>query len=125
MTTNRSGFALGAVLWVLTVATVLGGAAALQGRSAYDASRNRVNAERAYWIAEGCVAEMREVIDRTLATASPTMLPNTWRTLDAAVLAQMPNQPGCGIALDAVGSSIDVNGASDALLRKYFGNSST
>jgi general secretion pathway protein K len=125
MITNRSGFALGAVLWVLTVASVLGGAAALQGRSAYDASRNRANAERAYWIAEGCVAEMRELLDRTLASTTQVALPETWRTLDAAVLAQMPNRPDYRITLDAVGSAIDVNGASDALLRKYFGNSST
>jgi type II secretory pathway component PulK len=32
---DREGFALIAVLWVITVATVLGAATALQGRSAY------------------------------------------------------------------------------------------
>jgi len=119
---RRAGFALAAVLWVLTVATVLGGAAALQGRSAYDASRNRVNAERAYWLAEGCVAEMREAIDRALATSTQVALPATWRTLDAVVTALEPAPPGCRVTLQSVGSAIDVNGASDALLRKYFGN---
>jgi general secretion pathway protein K len=118
----RAGFALGAVLWVLTVATVLGGAAALQGRSAFDASRNRVNAERAYWLAEGCVAEMREAIDRALATSTPSALSETWRTLDATISTPAPAPVGCQVRLRSVGSAIDVNGASDGLLRKYFGN---
>jgi general secretion pathway protein K len=119
---SRSGFALGAVLWVLTVGAVLGGAAALQGRSAYDASRNRVNAERAYWLAEGCVAEQREAIDRALVTASPITLDATWRSLDTVVAALQPAPAGCQAMLRSVGSAIDVNGASEALLRKYFGN---
>ena len=117
----RRGFALAAVLWVLTVATVLGAAAALQGHSAYDASRNRTNGERAYWAAEGCAAEMRAVIDRTLATSTAVDLTTTWRTLDAAVRASNPAvRAECQVTLAAVGSAIDVNGASDALLRKYF-----
>jgi type II secretory pathway component PulK len=116
----RAGFALAAVLWVLTVGTVLAGAAALQGRSAYDASRNRVNAERAYWLAEGCVAEQREAIDRALAAASPITLDATWRTLDTVVAALGPPSAGCQVTLRSVGSAIDVNGASEALLHKYF-----
>lgn len=121
---SRGGFALAAVLWVLTVAAVLGGAAALQGRLAYDASRNRVHAERAFWLAEGCVAEMREAVDRALTTSTQIALAETWRTLDAVVAALQPAPPGCRVTLQSVGSAIDVNGASDALLRKYIGNSS-
>ncbi len=116
----REGFALAAVLWVLTVATVLGAAAALQGRSAYEASRNRVNGERAYWATEGCVAEMRALIDRALST-STTDPTSTWRTLDAAVQGLTPIvRAECRVTLVAVGSAIDVNAASQALLHKYF-----
>ncbi|HEU4722066.1 MAG TPA: hypothetical protein VFS59_11945 [Gemmatimonadaceae bacterium] len=122
---RRAGFALGAVLWVLTVAAVLGGAAALRGRTAYDASRNRVNAERAYWIAEGCIAEIRAAIDQALATSTPIALAETWRTLGTVVAASTPTPPGCRVTLESVGSAIDVNGASYDLLRKYFGNSAT
>ena len=120
---SRGGFALGAVLWVLTVGAVLGAAAALQGRTAYEATRNRVNAERAYWIGEGCVAEVREAIDRVLQTTSPIALPRTWQTMDATVQsAGAAIDSSCRYRLEAVGSAIDVNGASDALLRKYFRN---
>ena len=121
----RNGFALSAVLWMLAVGTVLAGAAALQGRSAYDASRNRVNAERAHWLVEACVAETREAIDRALATSPPNLLGETWRTLDTVVAAFAPTPAGCRVEMRSVGGAIDVNGASDALLRKYIGNGST
>lgn len=124
-TTSRAGFALSAVLWVITVGAVLAGAAALQGRSASNASRNRVNSERAFWLVEGCVAEARDAIDRALTTSPPNRLGETWRTLDTAVAALGSAPLGCRVRLEAVGSAIDVNGASDALLRKYIGNSST
>jgi len=116
----RRGFALGAVLWLLTVCTVLATAVALRGRSAYEATRNRANAERAYWIVEGCVAQLREVLDTTLASAPPNALATVWRTLDAAIAPSLASQPGCRATLEAVGSRIDVNTASDTLLRKYF-----
>ncbi|HEX7980443.1 MAG TPA: hypothetical protein VF461_17705 [Gemmatimonadaceae bacterium] len=118
---HRGGFALGAVLWLLTVCTILATALVLRGRSAYEATRNRANAERAYWIVEGCVAEMREALDATLARTSPTALPAVWRTLDVAVTLSLPPQLECRATLQAVGSRIDVNSASDTLLRKYFG----
>src|SRR4029078_2268776 len=69
-TRSRQGFALVAILWVLTVASVLGAGAALQGRDAYSAARNRLNAQRAYWIAEGCAAEALASADRILASST-------------------------------------------------------
>jgi general secretion pathway protein K len=119
---RRSGFALAAVLWVLAVGTILAAAAALQGRTAFEAARNRVNADRASWLAEGCVAEVRKSIDATLADASSTALPKVWRTLDEAVADRDAPRAGCRVALQAVGSAIDVNGASEDMLRKYIGN---
>jgi type II secretory pathway component PulK len=122
---ERSGFALAAVLWVLAVGTVLAAAAALRGRTAFDAARNRVNADRAAWLAEGCVAEVRESIDATLEDASSTALPKVWRTLDEAVADRDVPATGCRLSLQAVGSAIDVNGASEAMLHKYIGNAVT
>src|SRR5258705_2447328 len=78
----REGFALAAVLWVLTVAAVLAAGTALVGRQAYAASRNRVNQERAYWTAEGCLAELRSLADVALASADPSQLTQIWRNLD-------------------------------------------
>ena len=117
---RRAGFALGAVLWLLTVCSILATAVALRGRSAFEATRNRANAERAYWIAEGCVAELREALDTTLASAPPNTLATVWRTLDVAAEPFVPPQPQCRVTVQAVGNTIDVNTASDTLLRKYF-----
>ena len=120
---RRDGFALAAVLWVLTVAAVVGAATALQGHSTYDASRNRTNAERAFWIAEGCAAQMRAAIDQVLVASSAVALPATWRQLDAIVIGSgLALSPNCRATLVSVGSTIDVNTASDTLLHKYFAN---
>lgn len=119
----RRGFALAAVLWVLTVAAVLGASTALVGRSAYGAARNRVNAERAYWLAEACLAAMRSLADHALFAADPSLLTQIWRSLDRNVAAMHPPLAlRCQVSLTAVGSSIDINGSSDVVLRKFFLN---
>lgn len=117
----RRGFALAAVLWVLTVASIVAAAAALRGRSAFDAARNRVNADRAFWTAEGCVAKTLASIDVVLGAVPEARLENVWRRLDAVVdSARNSNDAGCSVALRAEGTAIDVNAASEQILRKYF-----
>lgn len=118
---HRRGFALAAILWVLTVASIVAAAAALQGRSAYAATRNRVNEDRAFWIAEGCVASTVAGIDRLLGSTSEARYDNVWRRLDAVADSLRDGATdGCVVTLRAEGSAIDVNGASEQILRKYF-----
>ncbi|MEO8623805.1 MAG: hypothetical protein ABI625_22180 [bacterium] len=118
---SREGFALVAILWVLTVASVLGAGAALQGREAYNVSRNRLNAERAYWVAEGCVAEVLASADGILASSTEVQQPRVWRTIDVSIdSATVALSSECEVGMRAMGSRIDVNGASETLLRKYF-----
>lgn len=118
---RRHGFALVAVLWVLTVATVLSAATVLLGRGAYGAARNRTNAERAYWRAEECVAMTLALVDRALAAANESQRPRVWRTLDTAIDSMTATRAdGCEVALRSFGSSLDVNSVSEATLLKFF-----
>jgi type II secretory pathway component PulK len=52
---NRRGFALLAVLWVLTALSVLAGVALATSRIGWDTTRNRVLLARAEWAREACV----------------------------------------------------------------------
>jgi len=119
----RNGFALAAVLWVLTMASILAAGTALVGRSAFAAARNRVNQERAYWTAEGCVAEVRALADVALSSGDPSQLSQVWRSLDRAVDSVPLLVPlRCEISLTALGSAIDLNSSNDVMLRKFFRN---
>ncbi|MDB4913037.1 MAG: hypothetical protein JWM95_681 [Gemmatimonadetes bacterium] len=123
MARRKRGFALVAVLWVLTVATVLSAATVLVGRGAYGAARNRTNAERAYWRAEECVAMTIALVDRALAAANESQRLRVWRTLDVAVDSMSATRAAdCAMTLRSFGSSLDVNAASDATLQKFFVN---
>jgi type II secretory pathway component PulK len=123
MRSRRSGFTMITVLWVMTVASIMAAAAALTGRNTVNATRNRTQLERAYWIASGCAARARAAIDDTLAGAATFELAaDRWRVLDRTVSPVSLPRPGdCSITLEAAGTRIDVNAASaemiEALLR--------
>ncbi|MEP6493404.1 MAG: hypothetical protein ABJF01_12045 [bacterium] len=111
------------VLWVMTVASIMTAAAALTGRNAVNATRNRTQLERAFWTASACVARTRAAIDDTLAGA-PTfeVAADRWRVLDRLVLPiDLPNAADCSITFEAAGTRLDVNSASaemvESLLR--------
>jgi type II secretory pathway component PulK len=117
----RDGFALAAVLWVLTVGAVLAAGTALVGRQAFAAARNRVNQERAYWTAEGCLAELRSLADAALASANPSKVTEAWSHLDRDMDSlPLPVPLRCQVSFVAVGSGIYVNASNDILLRKFF-----
>ena len=67
---RRRGFAMITILWVMTVAGVMATAAALAGRNTVHATRNRVQLERAFWVASGCAALAQAAIDDRLAEAT-------------------------------------------------------
>ncbi|HYD54782.1 MAG TPA: hypothetical protein VEA99_19265 [Gemmatimonadaceae bacterium] len=118
----RRGFALLAVLLVMVTASLLGLAAALTGRIAFDAAGNRVTAERAAWRARGCAERAVAAADAALEAARTLDAAEiVWRTLDAHV-ARSPLFPvaSCAVALEAAGSRLDVNAATDEQLRRLF-----
>ena len=101
---RRGGFVLAVVLWVLVAASAFGVIAALLGRGALDAARNRAGLTRAQWTAEGCVEQMRGAIDAALTRDH---LPETallaWLWLDDLVPATpVPGSPVLGSSAPAV-----------------------
>ena len=116
----RVGFAMIAVLWAVVVVGTLALAAALAGRDAFDAARNRVNAARAFWLANACVERTRASIDSALirSDAVPARL---WRHLDVVVSSDpLSLGTACDVDLEADGARLDVNAASaDELVRLF------
>jgi len=105
-------------LWVMTVAGVMATAAALAGRTAVNATRNRVLLERAFWLATGCAARAQAAMDAELrSTATYEDAAATWRVLDRALFPlTAAATSGCAASLEAAGTRIDVNAAPDELL---------
>jgi hypothetical protein len=78
---NRSGFALLAVLWVLTALTALTGAGILVARVGSETTRNRILLARAEWAREACgeILLARFAIDPTIRNVGPIDLGHgTW-----------------------------------------------
>lgn len=108
------------VLWVMTVAGVVAAAAALAGRNAVNAARNRVGLERAFWRARACAAVSQAAIDERLAEARTfEAAADVWRALDRAAAARAP-ESGCSVALEAAGTRLDLSSASDEMLMRLF-----
>jgi type II secretory pathway component PulK len=104
------------MLWLLSIASIAAMAAALTGRTAVDAGRNRVNLERAHWRAMGCARRAQAAIDGALSDA-PTSedVLTAWRTL-GVVVAPSELLAGCDVAFEAAGTRIDVNAANDEMI---------
>jgi len=117
----QRGFALLTVLWVMVGASLLAVAASLAGRDAVDATRNRVSSARAYWHAYGCSERMRSIIDAALSTSDAAAAASTWRLLDRATIVSTALRAGdCDVQLEAAGTRLDVNSASEEQLRALF-----
>jgi type II secretory pathway component PulK len=115
---GRRGFAMITILWVMTIAGAMATAAALAGRNTVNATRNRVQLERAFWVAFGCAARLQAAIDDRLAEAtSYEHAGDIWRGLDRAVLPLALLDPDqCSASLEAAGTRLDVNTASDEVI---------
>jgi general secretion pathway protein K len=113
--TQRRGFALLAVLWIMVAAASLGLTVTFAAREAVATARNRTSAIRAMWRAHDCVERVRVAVASALEEVDrpgPRAV-SPWLFLDSTVaqsrhLASMP----CRIELRAAGSALDVN-ASD------------
>jgi general secretion pathway protein K len=110
---SRRGFTMLTTLWLLSVGSVLAMAFALMGRDSFNATTNRVNLERARWGALGCARRAQAAIDEALGnTQNAQEAASAWRAVYTAIDAS-PLLPGCDIAIEAAGSRLDLNGASD------------
>ena len=108
---NRRGFALLAILWVLIGLGVLSVAASLAAREAVATARNRVMLTRASWRAEGCMAQLRSALaDAMERDSAPGGVKATWANLSTIVreTPQLLDIP-CEVTWRAAGSVVDVN----------------
>jgi type II secretory pathway component PulK len=121
-TTQRRGFALLAVLWIMVAAASLGITLTFAARESVAAARNRTSVIRAVWRAHDCVERVRlaaasalEELDRPGPEAV-----SSWLFLDSVVaesphLARVP----CDVELRATGSALDVNAADGETLARF------
>lgn len=108
---NHRGFALLAVLWVLTALGVLAGSALVTARDGRFASSNRLVLTRAEWAREACV----EIIASRFAADS------TLRALDSTDLGR---GTWCTARLVEPESRLNLNTADSTALRAVLGNDS-
>lgn len=127
-TLRRRGFVLLAVLWVMVGVIAIGLGLALVARRAVGSARNRRTITIAMWDAEDCLARAESVIAAVLeqqtdkAAQGARVGAETWATLDRAVRSALPaGKAQCSVMMVPTGSTIDVNTASDELLRHFFG----
>ncbi len=106
------------MLWVIAVAAVVTAAGALAGRLAVHASRNRAELERAYWAAAGCASRARAVIDALLRDGTRGDVASVWRMLGRRVTNAMSVDRACDVQLEAIGTRLDVNTASDEMVAR-------
>ncbi len=107
------------MLWVMAVASVIATTGALVGRIAVSAARNRTELERASWLASACASRATAVIDALLADATTDdEAALVWKTLDRRVADATSFNRSCDVRLEAVGSRLDVNAASDEMVSR-------
>ena len=104
---NRRGFALLAVLWVLTALAVLTGVALGVARTGWQTTRNRVMLARAGWAREACV----EILLARYAQDAAT------RRVDTVDLGR---RTWCRAALEDPAAKLNVNVAEREALEKAF-----
>ena len=104
------------ILWILTVAAVVAMGAALVGRQAVLEGAARVELERARWIALACERRMVAAVDASLQ-AAPTFdaAAVVWRSLAKRVI-DAPLVSHCEATLEAAGTRLDVNNASQEMI---------
>jgi general secretion pathway protein K len=115
---RRRGFAMITVLWLMTVASIAALAGVLAGRNGVNATRNRVQMERAFRQAMGCARRAQAVIDAVLRDApSFDDAARRWRRVDHEVAQSASTMVGgCELRLEAAGTRLDVNVASDEMM---------
>lgn len=117
----RRGFALLAVLWIITGAAILSLAAHAAGRQALHGSRNRLELLRSRWRSHDCLERARDQVAQSLspsigndvAGSSP---PATWRELGRIQRVVDTASVGCALRIEAAGTRFDANTISEETL---------
>jgi general secretion pathway protein K len=113
----KRGFALVAVLWILTSVAAIGALLTTSARESVATAQNRVDLLRAAWRARGCAEVARSVIDDALAANNAAIgTTAVWTRLGAYVL-QSPLVSGCRLELRPSGTTIDVNALDSTRIR--------
>jgi general secretion pathway protein K len=113
---ERRGFVMLTILWIITIAAIVATSAALVGRHAVQEGAARVALERGRWEALGCERRVVAAIDVALGSAlTLDDAAKLWRMLPSAVLGS-PLVAGCDVALEAAGTRLNVNEASDEMI---------
>lgn len=117
---SRRGFALLTVLWVMVAASIVSLATTIVARDAVGAARNRIDSDRALWLASGCVQRALARIDAALADARERGASRAlWQSLDRAI-GLVAVRGECEARLEAVGARLDLNAADTAVLAALF-----
>lgn len=116
---DRGGFALITVLWVLAAAATVASVVALDSRAATEGSRNRIQAERAAWAAFGCAEVVRRSIDALFSEAKSEVERRAiWLELSRRLeLRRNGPASGCVVVLEAVGARADVRAVDARTMR--------
>lgn len=114
---RRRGFALLAVLWVVTAMALLGSAVNRSASESIGTAQNRVDAARARWEVEGCLAETLSRLDMAMSVAADVAA--EWDQLDRTVAAASP-LAGCRVTLVPAGIALDLNVVDAAQLTRLF-----
>ena len=106
------------ILWVMVIASVVGLAGVLAGRTSVSAARNRVQSERALWTALGCARRAQSDIDDLLRQGtSIDEHALIWRTLERRLrILPLSSMQPCDVRLEAAGTKLDVNTASEDMV---------
>jgi len=114
---TKRGFALIAVLWILTSVAAIGAILATSAREAVATAQNRIDLLRAAWRATGCAEVARSVVEGALAAdnAGAATTP-VWARVNDVVL-QSTLGSGCTYSLRPAGTTIDANIADSVRIR--------
>lgn len=121
--TERRGFALLAVLWVIVGVSAIAAASLLVAREGVSAARNRMALTRARWQADDCIERARAVIDDALTDRGdvPRPVSGGWAVLDRVVTASPAvTAASCDLTLQAAGTAVNVNTADADQLAALF-----
>ena len=117
--TNRRGFALIAILWLLAAMAVLGLDDTVTTRDALATAQNRMNITRATWHAEACGDVVRATADDALGDTLVSAAA-AWDTLDRSLASIGAELSECAVSARAAGDRLNVNEAdADALIAAF------
>jgi general secretion pathway protein K len=118
---DERGFALMAVLWVLTGIAALALVARIAARDAVRAAINREDMAAGAWRAEDCLSRVRAASSAALrAEADQAGRGRPWANLDSVAPASpLLAGSGCEVEIRATGAGLDVNAADEETLRRF------